>query len=171
MNLWPTCDFLELITRFSSPLFLSVNILGGCSGSLITPWRYGGSRCTTPLILNLGATWRWLSSVKPWSLYLRENKPITHSIGGGVITWDDLDALIKRKISCYWDLNLVTRLCLLKILKILCLRNKRRQTYVLFIICLKTMLIIQIRTVVTLSWGIPVVLVLIKVRSRAVKHN
>jgi len=48
------------------------------------------------------------------------------------------------------DLNLVTRLCLLKRLKILYLRNKafkkRKTVGVLFIICLKTVLIVQVRT-------------------------
>jgi hypothetical protein len=33
MNFWATCDFLDLITGFSSLLFLSVNILDGRPGS------------------------------------------------------------------------------------------------------------------------------------------
>ena len=99
--------------------------------SLLTPWRNGGSRGTTPLILTLGATWRWLSRITPWPLYPWENKPITHSIGAGVVNWGDMDALVKIKISCYWDLNLVTHRWLMNILKMLYLRDKavkKRQT-------------------------------------------
>jgi hypothetical protein len=33
MNFGPTCDFLDLVTGFSSSLFLSVNILDECPGS------------------------------------------------------------------------------------------------------------------------------------------
>ena len=33
MNFWATYDFLDLISGFSSPLFLSVNILDECSAS------------------------------------------------------------------------------------------------------------------------------------------
>jgi hypothetical protein len=57
-----------------------------------------GSRSMAPLILNLGARWRWAVSFMPWSLYPR--KEPRYPLGGWVGPRTGLNILEKRKICC-----------------------------------------------------------------------
>ena len=46
-----------------------------------TPWRYDRMEGIVPLILLLGARWKWVFSITPRLLYHGERGPITHWIG------------------------------------------------------------------------------------------
>jgi hypothetical protein len=55
-------------------------------------------RGITPLIFNLGTTWKWVAKCTPWRFCLRERAPSIYWVGDWMGSRAGLDAVMKRNV-------------------------------------------------------------------------